>query len=99
MLLNSWATLEAIAPTLLRRWACSNCCRSCSASEEGTITSWGVMNHLLGSRHGTASGGRCGRLETRQLFEKVGGQLRGGARVLSCAEEPHSVSQILHRRR
>ena len=39
MLLNSWATLLARAPTLLSFWACSSCWRSWSASELGTITS------------------------------------------------------------
>src|SRR5277367_6644393 len=32
ILLNSWATLEANVPTLLRRWARSSCSRSCSVS-------------------------------------------------------------------
>src|SRR5881396_2292234 len=32
MLLNSWATLDARVPTLLKRWARSNCSRNCSVS-------------------------------------------------------------------
>src|SRR5262249_1835707 len=49
MLLNSWATLLASAPTLLSFWACNSCCRSWSASVLGTITSSPIMaSRLLG---------------------------------------------------
>src|SRR5436309_129215 len=42
-LLNSWATLDARAPTLLSRWACRSCRRSWSASLLGASTSSLVM--------------------------------------------------------
>src|SRR5262249_555698 len=50
MLLNSWATLLARAPTLLSFWAWSSCCRSWSASVLGTITSSPIMQAPPGSR-------------------------------------------------
>src|SRR5204862_2581280 len=43
---NSWATLLARAPTLLSFWAWSNCWRSWSVSELGTITSSPIMGRL-----------------------------------------------------
>src|SRR5437870_5194120 len=43
ILLNSWATLEARVPTLLRRWARSNCSRSWSVSVERAMTSSPIM--------------------------------------------------------
>src|SRR5438093_13292050 len=55
MLLNSWATLEARAPMLLRRWACSSCCRSVSVSVFCTITSSPSME-CLQSLEGRAFG-------------------------------------------
>src|SRR5437870_10235370 len=55
ILLNSWATLEASAPTLLRRWACNSCWRSWSASVLGTITSSPIMK---GSPPASLAGGK-----------------------------------------
>ena len=54
MLLNSWATLEASAPTLLSRWAWSSCCRSWSASTFGASTPPLVMNSASAALAGVA---------------------------------------------
>src|SRR5215475_12883086 len=47
MLLNSCATLDANAPTLLMRWACINCWRSWSVSERGVNTSSLIIKRCL----------------------------------------------------
>src|SRR5947209_7615231 len=75
MLLNSWATLEASAPTLLSRWACSNCRRSCSASVLGTVATSPIMAWVLawgaGGRE-TGSGQRAAEIRARpEVASKV----------------------------
>src|SRR5438552_329424 len=47
MLLNSWATLLASAPTLLSFWACNSCCRSWSVSLLEAVTSSPIMASRL----------------------------------------------------
>src|SRR6267378_53862 len=73
MLLNSWATLEARAPMLLRRWACSSCCRSVSVSVFCTITSSPSME-CLQSLEGCAFGGRV-----RQVLHDQGSDMVSAA--------------------
>src|SRR5690242_3730031 len=52
MLLNSWATLDARAPTLLSRWACRSCWRRASVSSIGTAS---ISGPGMGSSPGRAS--------------------------------------------
>ena len=49
MLLNSWATLEARAPTLLSRWAWSSCWRRTSVSSRGPAS---ISGPVMGSSPG-----------------------------------------------
>src|SRR5687768_5808974 len=52
MLLNSWATLEARAPTLERRWAWRSCWRRTSVSSDGAAS---VSGPGMGSSPGRGS--------------------------------------------
>src|SRR3954452_13350776 len=52
MLLNSWATLDARAPTLLSRWAWRSCWRRASVSSAGTVS---ISGPGMGSSPGRGS--------------------------------------------
>src|SRR5829696_7494730 len=84
MLLNSWATLEARAPTLLRRWAWRSCWRRTSVSSRGPAN---ISGPGMGSSPGreesserallTGSGiGRADPASSSELHGRVGGKTR-----------------------
>src|ERR1700678_3892594 len=72
MLLNSWATLEASVPTLLRRWARSNCSRNCSVSD-GTDKISSPIIHCLRQDlvRGTRGTRSCSIADMRLVFTNV----------------------------
>src|SRR3954470_17295954 len=76
MLLNSWATLEARAPTLLSRCACRSCWRRASVSSRGPASISGPgMGSSPGrgrSVEGALTGDGIGRAEAASSFELCG---------------------------